>query len=236
MAAVSPPDQTSVRRRTPAQARSRKKVERILDAAARLVVDDGVEALTTRAIAQAAEIPVASLYQYFADRDAVLLALVGRDMDEMDAQVMADLAGLRRISVQSLVETTMRAYLKVYARRPAFLQIWLRGRTNAAVYEFGRQHNERTATDLLAYAVDAGLTRADTPMAAALLAVEIGDRVFQLAYEKDDHGDEFLIEEGIAMVTSYLSGYATRAGIEGIEGAGGIDGIERIAGIAGAGA
>jgi len=217
MSSVSPDAQTSVRRRTPAQARSRKKVARILDAAARLVVDNGVEALTTRAIAQAAEIPVASLYQYFADRDAVLLALVARDMQEMDDQVLADLGELRSISVWSLVETTMRAYMKVYARRPAFLQIWLRGRTNAAVYDFGREHNERTANDLRQYAVDAGLARPDLPAPAALLAVEIGDRVFQLAYEKDNDGDPFLIEEGISMVAAYLTRYATQAGIDGIE-------------------
>jgi AcrR family transcriptional regulator len=217
MAPVSPPDQTSVRRRTPAQARSRKKVERILDAAARLVVDNGVDSLTTRSMAESAEIPVASLYQYFADRDAVLLALVARDMQEMDDQVLADLGELRSISVESLVETTMRAYMKVYARRPAFLQIWLRGRTNAAVYDFGREHNERTAHDLREYAVQAGLARPDLPAAAALLAVEIGDRVFQLAYEKDDQGDPFLIDEGISMVTSYLTRYATQAGLDGIE-------------------
>jgi len=217
MAPVSPQAQTSVRRRTPAQARSRKKVERILDAAARLVLDNGVDALTTRAIAETAEIPVASLYQYFADRDAVLLALVARDMQEMDDQVVADLGALRIVSVRSLVETTMRAYMKVYARRPAFMQIWVRGRTNAAVYEFGREHNERTAHDLREYAVEAGLARPDLPVDAALLAVEIGDRVFQLAYEKDNDGDPFLIEEGISMVADYLTRYATQAGIEGIE-------------------
>ena len=84
-------------RRTPrpAQARSRRRVEAILDAAERLVVERGVEALTTRDIAEAAGVPVASLYQYFADKEDVLLALAERDMDEMDEQVAADLAASR---------------------------------------------------------------------------------------------------------------------------------------------
>ena len=110
----------------------------------------------------------------------------------------------------------MRAYTKVYARRPDFVQIWLRGRTNAAVHDFGRQHNRRTAQQLRDFAIDAGLARDDLPLAAAELAVEIGDRVFQLAYETDGGGDTFLIDQGIAMVTAYLREFATPAGIDGI--------------------
>ncbi|MBO9524286.1 MAG: TetR/AcrR family transcriptional regulator [Nocardioidaceae bacterium] len=207
---------SSVLRRTPAQARSRERVERILDAASRIVAEAGVEALTTRSVAAASGVPVASLYQYFSDRDAILLALVERDTAEMDEQVRADLGALEVLSVTTLVETTMRAYVKVYTRRPDFVEIWLRGRTNAAVHEFGRQHNRRTATELRELAVAAGLATEQLLPAAAELAVEIGDRVFQLAYERDPRGDAFVIEEGIAMVTAYLRGYATPAGLEGV--------------------
>ena len=201
----------------PTQVRSRERVEKILDVASRIVVSGGIEALTTRSIAEAAEIPVASVYQYFADRDAILLALVERDTQEMDEQVRTDLGALTELSIAALVETTMRAYTSVYARRPDFLEIWVRGRSNAAVNDYGRQHNRRTAAELREFAIGAGLTSPDTPLAATELAVEIGDRVFQLAYESDLDGDEFLISQGIAMVTAYLLTYATKAGIEGIE-------------------
>ena len=49
----------------------------------------------------------------------------------------------------------------------------------------------------------------------AELAVEVGDRVFQLAYAEDADGDRELIEEGIVLVTAYLERYATPAGLEG---------------------
>lgn len=213
---VVTPSTATTRRRTPAQARSRELVGKVLDAASRIVVAEGIDALTTRSIAATAGVPVASLYQYFADRDAILLALVERDTDEMDQQVRADLAALETLSVASLVETTMRAYTKVYARRADFLAIWLRGRTNAAVHEFGRRHNRRTARELRDFAIGAGLARPDLPLAAAELAVEIGDRVFQLAYETRDDGDQFVVDEGISMVTAYLLRYATPAGRDGV--------------------
>ena len=216
MPAVTTSSARTARRRTPTQARSRELVGKVLDAASRIVVAEGVDALTTRSIAAAARVPVASLYQYFADRDAILLALVERDTDEMDEQVRADLAALETLSVCSLVETTMRAYTKVYTRRADFVEIWLRGRTNVTVHEFGRRHNQRTARELRDFAIGAGLTRPDLPAAAAELAVEIGDRVFQLAYETRDDGDQLVVDEGIAMVTAYLLRYATDAGVDGV--------------------
>lgn len=198
------------RRRLPTQARSRERVERILDAAAQLVVADGVDGLTTRSIADTAELPVASLYQYFADKEAVLLALCERDMAEMDEQVAADLGRLGELTMASLVETSMRAFVKVYHRRPAFMQIWMRGRTNTAVYDYGRHHNKRITENLLAFAVDAGLVDRGDYTEAELhaigeLAVELGDRAFQLAFERDPHGDEFLVDQAIELVTGYLA-------------------------------
>lgn len=195
-------------RRTPTQTRSRERVERILECASAIVVQHGVDALSTRDIAVAAGIPIASLYQYFSDRDAILLALVERDTHEMDEQVAQDLATVEDLSIAALVETTMRAYVKVYARRPDFVEIWLRGRTNAAINEFGRKHNQRTARELRAFAIEAGLARTDLPAAAAEFAVEIGDRCFQLAYEFDLAGDAYLIEQGIVMVSAYLRGFS----------------------------
>ena len=213
---VVTPSETAVRRRAPKQARSRERVEKILDVAARIVVERGVDAMTTRSVAGEAGVPVASLYQYFSDRDAVLLALVERDIAEMDEQVRADLVKVRTLSIAAIVETTMRAYMTVYARRPEFVAIWLRGRTNAAIHEFGRGHNRRTAHDLREFAVSTALARPDLPLAAAELAVEMGDRVFQLAYETDNRGDKFIVGEGIQIVTAYLQRYATDAGIEGL--------------------
>jgi AcrR family transcriptional regulator len=159
---------------------------------------------------------VASIYQYFSDRDAILLAIVERDTAEMDEQVAEDLGKLEVWSVASLVETTMRAYVTVFHRRPAFVEIWLRGRTNQAVHDFGRTHNRRTAASLHDLAQGLGLIGKDTPTAVAELAVEIGDRVFQLAFEENDRGDDFLVEEGIAMVTAYASSHATTAGLDGV--------------------
>ena len=213
MPAVDATSTTPTQRRVPRQERSRRRVEGLLDAAERIVVERGVDALTTRDIAEAAGVPVASLYQYFSDKEDVLLALAERDMEEMDTQVAEDLGKLEVLSVAGLVRTTMLAFVSVYHRRRAFVEIYLRGRTNLAVHRFGREHNDRIAETLRAFAIERGLATEALTDAVAGLAIEVGDRIFQLAFEHDDNGDAVLIEEGIAMMTAYLQRYATPAGL-----------------------
>jgi AcrR family transcriptional regulator len=198
------------------QRRSRERVQRILDAASDLIVERGVTALGTRTIAERAGVPVASLYQYFSDKDEILLALVERDTAEMDAAVAAAVGALETISVRTTVNATMRAFVTIYHHRPAFVVIWWRGRTNPAVHDFCRAHNKQIATGLFTFAQDTGLVRPDADQQIVELAVEVGDRVFQLAFEHDLRGDQRIITEGIELVTGYLERYATPAGITGI--------------------
>jgi AcrR family transcriptional regulator len=200
----------------PQQTRSRDRVQLVLDVASRIVVADGVESLSTRGIAQDADIPVASLYQYFADKDQILLALVERDIEEMDAQVATDLGALEVLTVRGLVEATMRAFVKVYLRRPAFVMIYLRGRTNAAIQRFCRAHNQRVARELYEFASAAGLVAEEARPFHAELAVEIGDRLFQIAFETKLRGDAAVVDEGIELVSSYLERHASEAGLAGV--------------------
>ena len=62
-------------RKLPVQARSRKRVETILDATSSILVTSGHEALTAVGIAEKAGIPVASIYQYFPNKESILYAL-----------------------------------------------------------------------------------------------------------------------------------------------------------------
>ena len=190
-------------------------MERILDTAARLVVDDGVDRLSTRGIAEGAQVPVASLYQYFADKDDILLALVERDIAEMDPQVAADLGSLDRLSVAGIVATTMNAFVTVYRDRPAFVEIWLRGRTNQAIRDYGREHNAQVAHDLHALALGLGLVtddghRADRPDAPSRWATGCSS-----SPSSGDHRRRGGDREAVKVVTTYLDLYATPAGRDG---------------------
>ncbi len=68
-------------RRTPMQARGQATFEGILDATAGLLDKVGGDKVTTNLIARAAGVNVATLYQYFPNKQAVLLELFKRQSE-----------------------------------------------------------------------------------------------------------------------------------------------------------
>jgi AcrR family transcriptional regulator len=66
-------------RKQPAQSRSTATVSAILEAAARILEERGLDGYTTNAIAERAGISIGSLYQYFPGKDAVTIALAERE-------------------------------------------------------------------------------------------------------------------------------------------------------------
>ena len=81
-------------RKSPRQERSRRTVERILDAAARIFQEQGYAAATTNDIADEADVSVGSLYQYFPNKDALLVALTKRHIEAATAGLTDLLSGL----------------------------------------------------------------------------------------------------------------------------------------------
>lgn len=75
-------------RKKPIQQRSVRMVETILEAAARILEKDGFDGLTTNAIAERAGISIGSLYEYFPNKEAILVAMA-RDMLAEDEAAMA---------------------------------------------------------------------------------------------------------------------------------------------------
>lgn len=63
-------------RKRPLQARSRETYAAILEATARILETEGLEAANTNAIAERAGVSVGSLYQYFPDKTAIFAELI----------------------------------------------------------------------------------------------------------------------------------------------------------------
>jgi AcrR family transcriptional regulator len=203
-------------RRTPVQRRSRERVERILLAAEQIVVREDFDALTTRAVAERANVPVATLYQYFADREAIIAALIERHVNAMDPRLTEDLAALGTYSVRTLVETVVDAYVAGYRARPSFVVLWFQGRVSAESVARVRERTSQLAAQFHSFALAAGLLEPDTDALALELAADAIDGFLDLAYRNDFGGDQRVVRAGIEMIVSYLERYATPAGIAGV--------------------
>jgi AcrR family transcriptional regulator len=206
----------STARRTPVQRRSRERVERALLAAEEIVVKDGVDALSTRAVAAAAELPVATLYQYFQDRDAIIHALIERQVEAMDERLTAAIVAIEAYSVRTLVETTVEAYVAGYRDYPSFVVLWFQGRVNPEIVESVRARTHRIAAEMREFCVAAGIMDAETDPLVLELAGEMIDAFLAVAYSKDLRGDQRVVREGVEMIAGYLERYATPSGVAGI--------------------
>ena len=192
-------------------------MERILGAAEQLVVRSGVQALSTRVVARRADVPVATLYQYFADREAIMAALIERHISSMDGRIAAALAALPAYSVRSIVERTIAAYRADYREHPSYVVLWFQGRMSAEIAAFIRARDEQLAVQSHRFATAAGLLRPETDPLVLRLCFELADRFLEVAYRHELRGEDRVVDEGIEMIVSHLERYATPAGKTGVK-------------------
>jgi AcrR family transcriptional regulator len=81
-------------RKAPRQARSRATVDAVLEATTDILVREGAAKLTTNRIAERAGVNIASLYQYFPGKEAILAELRRRHVVEQAETVRQALQGL----------------------------------------------------------------------------------------------------------------------------------------------
>lgn len=96
-------------RKQPKQRRSAETVEVIIEAAARLLETRGFEGFNTNAIAGNAGVSVGSLYQYFPGKQAILSALIDREMSPL-------LEVAREIEQQTHFKAALQCYIRASVR------------------------------------------------------------------------------------------------------------------------
>jgi AcrR family transcriptional regulator len=78
-------------RKQPRQARAQVTFEAILDGTIRVLNEQGADGASTTRIAEVAGVSVGTLYQYFADREAIFEALQDREFERATAMLSAAL-------------------------------------------------------------------------------------------------------------------------------------------------
>lgn len=117
MAAAKKGEAPQTIRKKPRQARAEATMEAIVEAAAQILERDGEEAATTARIAERAGVSIGTLYQYFADRDAVLAALIRRDRQTVGAEIMLRIAEGNPSNAEAMVRDIIAALLAVMRPR-----------------------------------------------------------------------------------------------------------------------
>lgn len=110
-------------RKTPRQARSKMMVATILDATARILVEQGFSGTTTNRIAERAGISVGSLYQYFPSREALVAAVARRYSETMKTSLESLLVQTETEDLKAALRRLLRGITDVHAVDPELSRI-----------------------------------------------------------------------------------------------------------------
>ncbi|MFJ9539384.1 TetR family transcriptional regulator [Streptomyces sp. NPDC101225] len=199
----SVPHATSLRR-APVQRRSAERLTRILDACAELLDEVGYDALSTRAVALRAEVPIGSVYRFFGNKRQMVDALAQRNLERFSERVTERLKRAGDGGWRSAMDAVLDEYLAMKRTAPGF-----------SLVDFGNQipvgarsaePNHRVAdrlTDLLSGYLD---REPDEDLRRTfLIAVETADTLVHLAFRMAPDGDEKIIEEARGLLRAYLA-------------------------------
>jgi AcrR family transcriptional regulator len=188
-------------RRRPTQKRSLETVDSILQAARRLLEREGPPAFTTNKIAAEAGVGVGTVYDYFADKDEVAMALVDRlSQEEIEAvakEIEADF-----FDPLELVESSVAALVAVYwEHQPLLDALWAAA---ASVRKVGARPGEQRIVSLLEERLrELGLPddRVDTAAFVCFHMVE------SLAMRFAQHRDRFDRRQAVEAVSTAVAKY-----------------------------
>lgn len=106
-------------RKAPRQRRSRETVDVILAATARVLASDGYARASTNRIAEVAGVSVGSIYQYFPNKDALVLAVAEEHAAEM-TRLLVEVAGTAALGdLASAIRRFVEGMIAAHAIDPA---------------------------------------------------------------------------------------------------------------------
>jgi AcrR family transcriptional regulator len=188
-------------RRRPVQERARRRREEILDATAQILESQGWDALNTNAVARQAQISIGTVYDYFPNREALLLALLERYEERLAAAMDEALALADPLAAASAAVDVLARF---WASEPGYRVAWLGTRMTDLLDRTGARWSDRF-TERVAVTLHALAPQRDAAelRIIARTAVHLVSGLLLAAVTSEDR--EALVAEARAALLAYLS-------------------------------
>lgn len=127
----------------PKQARSKQRFNTILDASALLFKEVGYENATTNAIAERANVPIGSVYQYFGSKEILLQALSARYLNALrSVYETAFPADPSAMTLEEILDVTLDPFIEFELQQPGFSNVFLSAEVSADVAQATHELDE----------------------------------------------------------------------------------------------
>jgi len=198
-------------RRRPSQERARDTVQAILEAAAQVFARHGYAAGTTNRIAQRAGVSIGTLYQYFPNKDAILVELIGRHLAEGEAilRPLFDELIERPPPLREGIERMLQALLELHASEPALHRVLFEEAPRPPRLRVRLERSFALASDALAAYLSSSeeVTVSDPRLAAELVVQSIESITHGLViHPRSEVQPARYVQEAALMLERYLTG------------------------------
>ncbi len=201
-------------RTEPVQQRSTQRVTHLLDTAAALIDELGIDGLTTSDVAARAESSVGVVYRYFPNIQSLLRALAARNLERFTESIF-DSLGTESAHWRQTVDISIDAYIEFNRSEPGFRLLRFGDIINDRFLDPEFSNNEvfaRALVGLLAEKYD--FTPNDQIVFDVEVAIEVADALLQRAFLVDKQGDQRFIDVARMIANQYLLEHSTLPGLE----------------------
>ncbi|MFD7708499.1 TetR/AcrR family transcriptional regulator [Streptomyces sp. NPDC059785] len=194
-------------RKQPRQARAELTRQRILTAAAHVFAEYGYAAGTTNRIAERARVSIGSLYQYYPNKDSILVELAARHLDTGRADAWRRANEELPGSIEDSVRVQVRQVIENHRDDPLLLRVMFEEtpRSPQLLEKVAEHHREVVGhvRELIERHPDIDVE--NTYVAARLVVSTVELAIHHLVAEPDPVDTTALEDEVVAMITRYLT-------------------------------
>ena len=199
-------------RKLATQDRSRATVDALVEATARILVEEGFDKTSTNRIAKVAGVSVGSLYQYFPSKEALVAAVVERHQGEIMHLVRGELAQVSRQPVETAMRKIVAAAVKAHRVEPKLHRVLSEQIPRVGKLEkletFNRENYALFRTYLESHRDELGVDDLELATFVCVTSIEALTHSAVLHYPKlfSDQAMNALIAESARLVIQFLKG------------------------------
>jgi AcrR family transcriptional regulator len=201
---TEPPSLQAMVRTEPVQQRSAQRVAHLLDTAALLIDELGIDALTTSDVAARGDSSVGVVYRYFPNIQSLLRALAARNLARF-TETIYSLLGADSVEWLQTVDIAIDTFIEFNRAEPGFRALRFGDIIDDRFLEPEFSNNgvfARALVGLLAEKYD--FTPDDKLLFDVEVAIEVADALLQRAFLLDRQGDQKFIDAARLISNQYL--------------------------------
>jgi AcrR family transcriptional regulator len=193
-------------RNEPVQARSAARLIALLDAAASIVDEVGIERLTTAMVAERAGASIGTVYRYFPDRIVLLQALGARNFERVMARIIEAIDDPAPANWREALATAFTSVVDTYRTEPGFRGLRVGDQLDLRPLPNGRTYKSLVAQRIVeALSARFGVENSAASRFTLEAGLEMSDALVARAFLMNPQGDDQFINVSTSAVRGFIA-------------------------------